>query len=421
MSATQALAHAAELLPLFALVVATGLLALREGTRCRRAGLATCSAEMLANRQRRVLLHLLSGRSGSFVERPSMALRLLAYAPDQDLPPHLSVDGMSPSGPNLSHWPGNRTPPIWKADLSTGICANFARAQPQEQENFLGAVEGVLNDHYDTDGFLSLLMVLQPELALAHEELCLLAAGTGDFQAYQSEQAFAIDRIVQNLGKTTVSPYVMEFQGLDHHAKDFSRYQWLLDNAARVLQQPEEFTPLFAEELAQVQDELRRAKAGSVQSQNFPDQGLCVLHSKCTLHRMTLNTLAGCYRVLHIQKTPEGPLYRYHDRTESWFEVVTFSPPKRRDLSPLSRRLQAMEEAGGSNEQSQWSADPATEPVPELYHGIPSIQAYGQISRQLTPSRLMPETVCQEFLSFFAQPRQTGLSEESNLPVYPRQ
>ena len=31
--------------------------------------------------------------------------------------PHLSVDGMTPRGPNLSHWPGNRTPPHWKADL----------------------------------------------------------------------------------------------------------------------------------------------------------------------------------------------------------------------------------------------------------------------------------------------------------------
>src|SRR5262249_9093223 len=76
---------------------------------------------------------------------------------------HLSVDGMTPVGPNLSHWPGNRTPPEWKSDLSTGICLNFARAAASARERFLDGAAVVLNDHYDTDGFLSLVAVLRPE------------------------------------------------------------------------------------------------------------------------------------------------------------------------------------------------------------------------------------------------------------------
>src|SRR5712691_884549 len=86
---------------------------------------------------------------------------------------HLSVDGMTPTGPNLSHWPGNRTPAAWRADLSSGICLNFARATPEEQQRFVAGATTVLNDHYDTDGFGSLLAILRPEVAMSREEVLL--------------------------------------------------------------------------------------------------------------------------------------------------------------------------------------------------------------------------------------------------------
>src|SRR5262245_27671421 len=114
---------------------------------------------------------------------------------------HLSVDGMTASGPNLSHWPGNRTPSCWKADLSTGICLAFARAEPAAQLVFLGGAEVVLNDHYDTDGFGSLLAILRPAVVFAREEMVLAAAATGDFGVYQTWRSFAIDRVVARLAE----------------------------------------------------------------------------------------------------------------------------------------------------------------------------------------------------------------------------
>ena len=110
---------------------------------------------------------------------------------------------MSPRGPNLSHWPGNRTPDHWKADLSTGICLNFARAPHSAQLEFLEGAQTVLNDHYDTDGFLSLLAALRPDVILPRETTALDAAATGDYQAFQTDQGFAIDRIVLNLATPT--------------------------------------------------------------------------------------------------------------------------------------------------------------------------------------------------------------------------
>ena len=325
----------------------------------------------------------------------------LAQTPDW----HLSVDGMSPRGPNLSHWPGNRTPPKWKADLSTGICLNYARASTAEQEEFLAGATHVLNDHYDTDGFLSLLSVLAPEVALPREKNLIAAAATGDFQAFQGEAAFAVDRIVLNLAAPH-SPIAHEFAGLTQAAKDSRRYAWLLDRAEELLDRPETWTALYQAELDLVSAQLADRQVGC---EIHPELGLAVVRSTNPLERLVVNTRAGsCYRVLHFQTTPAGTLYRYHDRTESWFEVHTFAPPPRLDLSTVRDELVAREAAcdrGHSDTPSQWCLDEATEPVPELYHGLPSGQEYGQLTRQLTPSSLDPEEVEEVFAQFFARAR----------------
>jgi hypothetical protein len=315
--------------------------------------------------------------------------------------PHLSVDGMTPRGPNLSHWPGNRTPPAWRADLSTGIALRFARAERAAQHAFLGDATLVVNDHYDTDGFGSLLAVLRPELAFAREELLLAAAATGDYGTWQTWRAFAIDRIVAGLA-SPASPVAGAFAGVaDADELSLRRYAWLLDHANAVLDHPGQFAALYADELARVQAELERGLGGAVERQHLPALGLTVLRSDGVRHRMTLNTLAGAYRVLHVHRERDGTRYRYHDRTESWFELVTLQPPPRRDLRPLAARLAALEPG---HDGASWNADPPDEPIPELYFGVPSAQAYGQLTRELRPSRLAEHAVVAAFAGHFASP-----------------
>lgn len=299
--------------------------------------------------------------------------------------PHLSVDGMTPVGPNLSHWPGNRTPRAWRSDLSTGIALRFARADRFEQEAFLGDAGLVVNDHYDTDGFGALLAVLRPEIAFAREELLLAAAATGDFGCWQTWRGFAIDRIVAGLARPE-SPVAGAFHGIaDADELSLRRYAWLLDHASAVLDHPGQFAPLYADELARVQREIDAGLRGDVDLRRHAAIDFAVITSRGPRHRMTLNTLAGSYRVLHVQQGADGPRYRYHDRTESWFDLVTFHPLPRVDLRPVAATLSMAEPPDA---QGSWNADPPTEPIPELYFGVPAPQAYGQITRELRPSRL---------------------------------
>jgi hypothetical protein len=328
-------------------------------------------------------------------------LRLGYAGPDGCPEPHLSVDGMTPAGPNLSHWPGNRTPPRFKADLSTGIALRFARADAAERAAFLGDVEVVLNDHYDTDGFGALLAVLRPDVAMANEELLLAAAATGDFGCLTTWRGFAIDRTVVRLAAPE-SPLHRAFRSIeDPAALSLARYTWLLDHAESVLRHPGDYGALWRDELRLVQDEITNGLDGGLRRQRFDELGFSLLESQGPRHRMTLNTLAGAYRVLHAWHGADGTRYRYHDRTESWFELVTFRPLPRRDLQPLAARLAALEPP---HDGANWSADPPSEPIPELYFGVPEPQEYGQLTRRLLPSRLPVETVLSAFVEFFATP-----------------
>jgi hypothetical protein len=314
--------------------------------------------------------------------------------------PHLSVDGMTPLGPNLSHWPGNRTPPQWRADLSTGIALRFARAPAHEQERFLGDAELVVNDHYDTDGFASLLAVLRPELAFAREELLLAAAATGDYGTWQTWRGFAIDRVVARLASED-SPVRGAFFGVaDPEQLSLRRYEWLIEHATSVLDHPGQFAPLYADEMLRVQNEIARGLAGDLERRSFAPLGFSVLTSRGERHRMTLNTLAANYRVLHVQHDADGTRYRYHDRTESWFDLVTLRPLPRVDLRPIAARLAELEP---EHDGASWQADEPGEPIPELYFGVPSRQAYGQLTRELRPSRLPSERVVALFAACFAE------------------
>lgn len=304
--------------------------------------------------------------------------------------PHLSVDGMTPVGPNLSHWPGNRTPGKWKADLSTGIALQFARASAAEREEFLGASELVLNDHYDTDGFGALLAVQRPEVAIGREELLLTAAAVGDYGTWQTWRGFAIDRTVARIGAPESPVHAVFRLWTNPDQRTLERYRWLIENAESVLDGTGQFAALYAEEMATVRQQLQEGLGGAVCRRSYDPIGFSVLTSRGDRHRMVLNTLAGAFRILHVRHEPDGPRYRYHDRTESWFEMVTLRPLPRLDLRPIAAYLGSLE---GPHDGACWLADPPGEPIPELYFGVPSVQAYGQLTRELRPSNLPPERV----------------------------
>ena len=91
----------------------------------------------------------------------------------------LSVDGTVDNAVHFSHWKGNQTPESVKADTSTEIALNLVAA-PNRNELTQG-IELVTNNHFDTDGVLSVWTVLTGARALELHDQLIAAAEAGDF------------------------------------------------------------------------------------------------------------------------------------------------------------------------------------------------------------------------------------------------
>src|ERR1041385_1751299 len=116
--------------------------------------------------------------------------------------PKLSVDGTVDNRIHFSHWQGNTTPTEVKADTSTEIGLNLV-ASPNRAA-LTNGIELVTNNHFDTDGVLSVWTVLNGERALPYRDLLVSAAEAGDFSEYSSDDGVRVSIAIQ--GSDQASP-----------------------------------------------------------------------------------------------------------------------------------------------------------------------------------------------------------------------
>jgi hypothetical protein len=113
--------------------------------------------------------------------------------------PAISCDGLVPGASlDLTHWQGNKTPSQFKADTSTEIALNFV-ASSRATSEWADAV--VVNNHFDTDGILSIWTLLELERALSHRNLLIAAAEAGDFDEWpRDDRGLWLDASIRALG-----------------------------------------------------------------------------------------------------------------------------------------------------------------------------------------------------------------------------
>src|SRR3989442_10292729 len=131
--------------------------------------------------------------------------RVFAYYDEGLHPDHtLVVDGLVSRGPSLSHWPGNRTPERYRADTTTEMALRLA--EDPRREEFLSGIRVVSNNHFDTDGLLSVWAVLHPGEALRHRRFLVDAARAGDFGTFTSAEEVKFDLMVTTFREAGRSP-----------------------------------------------------------------------------------------------------------------------------------------------------------------------------------------------------------------------
>ena len=163
--------------------------------------------------------------------------------------PKLSVDGTVDNAIHFSHWQGNNTPTEVKADTSTEIALNLV-ASPN-RDVLTEGIKLVTNNHFDTDGVLSVWTVLNGERALAYRDLLVAAAEAGDFSEYSSDDGVRVSIAIQGSDQASPnnddgSPLARLLAG-ENVDDDARAYELVLPEVERLLTSINDYESLWRE------------------------------------------------------------------------------------------------------------------------------------------------------------------------------
>src|SRR5438094_1679386 len=115
--------------------------------------------------------------------------------------PKLSVDGTVDNAIHFSHWNGNQTPESVKADTSTETVLNVVAAPNRDQ--LTRSIDLVTNNHFDTDGVLSVWAMLTGARALELRDQLIAAAEAGDFSEMSTQEGVRASIVIQGSDSPT--------------------------------------------------------------------------------------------------------------------------------------------------------------------------------------------------------------------------
>src|SRR6185295_9731975 len=206
-------------------------------------------------------------------------MRFEYYTSQLDDVPKLSVDGTVPNSIHFSHWNGNETPEEVKADTSTEIALNLV-GSPQRQKLTQG-IELVTNNHFDTDGVLSVWTVLAGERALDLSDQLVPAAEAGDFSELKTENGVRVSIVIQGSDQPfpsddNGSPLARHLAG--ESVEDEARaYDLVLPEVEHLLTKPDDFEHLWRPSWEKLAAAIESFERGSSRVQEFSDARLSLI------------------------------------------------------------------------------------------------------------------------------------------------
>jgi len=280
--------------------------------------------------------------------------------------PKLSVDGTVDNSIHFSHWQGNTTPAELKADTSTEIALNLV-ASPN-RATLTNGIELVTNNHFDTDGVLSVWTVLNGERALRYRDLLVSAAEAGDFSEYSSDDGVRVSIAIQ--GSDQASPNnddgsplarLLAGQEIDDDAR---AYELVLPEVERLLTNINDYESLWREGWERVATAIESFERGESKVTEYSKISLITLAPALfdgtgfspTRHAAPYTAISKyAHGELFLIAIPTGSgwFYRLDYPYYSWAETVVRPQIKRRDLSGALQLLNDKE----SNRDGRWQMD----------------------------------------------------------------
>lgn len=274
--------------------------------------------------------------------------------------PKLSIDGTVDNAIHFSHWQGNETPPAVRADTSTEIALNLVAAP--DRDALTQGIDLVTNNHFDTDGVLSVWTVLTGARALDLRAELIAAAEAGDFSEFTGENAVRASIVIQGsdspVDEDAGSPLANQLAGrvIDD---DALAYELVLPKVAHVLEHTNEYEPLWRpaweriaaalESFAQgksrvIEDPIAKLSLVILAPEIFSDAGF-----NPTSHAAPYTAISHHARgelFLIARPVSGGWSYRIDYPYYSWAETIVRPRIDRRDFASLIARLNELEKPG---------------------------------------------------------------------------
>jgi hypothetical protein len=308
------------------------------------------------------------------------------------------VDGKHQEGTclTLSHWPWNDTPARLRRDTSTHSAFAYLEDVTSHQD-----VAAVSNSHYDEDGLLSMFALVNPELAMAHRDLCVATSYATDFWRCTDESAAKLAFVLGAWSASETSPLGMALFELPLRERIIAQYRGMLEALPGILADPFHAEDQWREEYDFWLRSREWVAAGTVQIDTHADIDLAVINVPSGLplvsirrylqswdlpvHPFAIFEHTNSSRILWLQGNRVSFQYRY----ESWVQISSFRPQPRVDLGPLAERLNSLEPGSAC-----WSFEGVNEVAARL------------VTESAVPTALAPEQVLEELIAFLrtAQP-----------------
>jgi hypothetical protein len=328
-------------------------------------------------------------------------MRFEYYHEGLDAVRKLSIDGTVSNSIHFSHWEGNQTPEAVRADTSTEIALNLVASS--ERERLTEGLELVTNNHFDTDGVLSVWTVLKGERALGLREKLIAAAEAGDFSEYSSADGVRASILIQGSdapvpGEDAGSPLARHL-GKGTITDEARSYELLLPEIERVISHTADYEFLWRDVWQRIEAAMESFARGEskVKEDNATGLSLVTLAPGLygsrgfspTKHSAPFTAISAHARgrvFLIALPMIGGWSYRLDYPYYSWAETTVRPRIVRRDFAPLVESLNELEEERAKNGKTRgrWTLDRS-----EMTSAVKFLDQTGKLSA----SALAPETV----------------------------
>lgn len=286
--------------------------------------------------------------------------------------PNIVLDGSPTAGTVLTvtHWPGYPAPEAIAADLS----AQMAFRLLDHPELIPPGTELASNNHFDQDGLVSLLAVVDPERAVPRRAFLEDVARAGDFATFADRDAARVSMVVSAAASGRL-PDLPTVAG-DYGELTAALYTEMLGRLPEICDDVHRWRPVWAEEDECLTASLAALDRGEATITEHPGVDLAVVTVDGAApdrggHRFGGMWVAGLHPMAVFARTDRLVLATVRDgryeaelRYETWVQCRSRPVRARRDLVPLAARLKD-EERGAAT----WTAQPVGSLTPRLSSG----------------------------------------------------